>query len=199
MVATPWLFFNQDGRRQIGVVRATSKKSYVPAAATGAVLALVCGVIGSRVYGATQDNWFVSIAQAFYRSFDTTGKSTLLLFVVFTVPAIIFSPLGEETFFRGVLQRSLESSLPRNTSTYIECGAFATVHLCHHGLHWADNKLSLLLPSGLLWMLLMFLAARLFAHWRSATQSIYPSIVSHMAFNAAMSIYIFMFVWEKLD
>lgn len=172
--------------------------SYAWAAATGALLALTCGAIGSLLFSTTQDNWFVSIAQNFQRSFDTTGKSTVFLFAVFSTPALIFSPLGEEIFFRGVLQRSLEESLPGNAGTYIECGAFAAVHLCHHGLYWTDNTLSVLLPSGLLWMALMFLAARLFAHWRKTTASVFPSVVSHIAFNAAMSIYIFGFVWGKL-
>jgi membrane protease YdiL (CAAX protease family) len=198
MAATPWLFLRHEGRRQIGIVHANSKISYVWAAVAGALLAVTCGAIGSLLFSTTQDNWFVSIARSFQQSFDTTGKSTLFLFVVFTTPALIFSPLGEEIFFRGMLQRSLEESLPRNASTYIECAAFATVHLCHHGLHWTDNKLSILLPSGLLWMALMFLAAQLFAYWRRVTISIFPSIVSHVAFNAAMSIYIFSFVWDKV-
>lgn len=199
MAATPWLFLQQGGRRQIGLVHAKSKMSYVWAATTGTLLALTCGAIGSLLFGTTQENWFISIAQSFQRSFDTAGKSTLFLFVVFTTPALIFSPLGEEIFFRGILQRSLEESLPRNTSTYLECGAFAVVHLCHHGLHWTDNKLSILLPSGLLWMVLMFLAARLFVFWRRVTASIFPAVVSHMAFNLAMSIYIFSFIWEQIE
>ena len=199
MAVTPWLLLRHRGRRQIGIVHATSKMSYVWAAATGAFLALTCGAMGSLLFGTTQDNWFVSIAQNFQRSFDTAGKSTLFLFAVFTTPALIFSPIGEEIFFRGILQRSLNESLSWNTSTHIECMAFATVHLCHHGLHWTENKHSILLPSGLLWVALMFLVARLFAHWRRVTASVFPSIVSHMAFNAAMSVYIFSFIWEKLE
>lgn len=199
MAATPWLFLDRGGRRQIGIVYANSRLTYAWATVTGALLAVACGVIGSRLFGATQDNWFVSIALNFQRSFDTTGNSTLLLFVLFTTPALIFSPLGEEIFFRGMLQRSLEEALPKDISTYLECGAFAVVHLCHHGLRWSGNKPSLLLPSALLWMALMFFAARLFAHWRTIAASIFPAVVSHIAFNATMCIYIFIFVWGRLD
>lgn len=198
MAAAPWLLLRHDGRRQIGIVRACSRTSYAWAAVTGAVLALTCGVIGALLFGATQDNWFVSIARNFQQSFDTVGKPGLLLFAAFAIPALIFSPFGEEIFFRGLLQRSLEEWLPERVSTYIECGAFAAVHLCHHGLYWAGNGLSILLPSALLWVALMFLAARLFAHWRKVSASIGPAIVSHMAFNAAMSIFIFTLVWENL-
>jgi membrane protease YdiL (CAAX protease family) len=110
---------------------------------------------------------------------------------VFTGPAVLFSPIGEEIFFRGVLQRTLEGPLSGPLATRLECGAFAIVHLCHHGLHWEGAALALWLPSGLIWVALMYAAAQLFAHWRKQAGSVFPAIVSHMAFNAAMGVYIF--------
>jgi uncharacterized protein len=40
---------------------------------------------------------------------------------------VLFSPIGEEIFFRGVLQRALEQRFSVNTSTSIECAAFGLV------------------------------------------------------------------------
>jgi uncharacterized protein len=197
MAITPWLFLSARGRQQIGLARANSAMIYVWAAATGALLALACGVIGSVLFGTTQEHWFVSAAQNFQQSFNTQGKSTLLLFLVFTLPALTFSPVGEEIFFRGLLQRSLEETLPENASTTLECAAFAVVHLCHHGLFWSNGQLSVLWPSALLWVAFMFVAARLFAHWRKTSGSVFPAMVSHMAFNAVMSVYIFSVIWGK--
>ena len=74
------------------------------------------------------------------RSMDTTGWPTARLHLVFTLPALIFSPIGEEIFFRGYLQYSLEQRFSTRASTIAECAAFGIVHLCHHGLFLSASR-----------------------------------------------------------
>jgi membrane protease YdiL (CAAX protease family) len=123
------------------------------------------------------------------------GKSTFLLFAVFTVPSMIFSPIGEEFFFRALLQRSLEDFTSRSLATVCECSVFAIVHLCHHGLYRTSMGFSFWMPSSIIWAALMFLAGYLFAYFRNTSDSIFPAVVCHMAFNATMGVYIFSVLW----
>jgi membrane protease YdiL (CAAX protease family) len=191
MALSPWLLLTRTGRQQIGLISASVTSVYFQAAITGALLALVIGALGTLLFGSSPQNWYVSVLASFSNSFDTRGKPTWLLFLVFTAPAVLFSPIGEEIFFRGVLQKTLEGPLSLQVATRLECGAFAIVHLCHHGLHREGDALALWLPSGLFWVALMYAAAHLFAHWRKRSGSVFPPIVSHMAFNGTMGAYIF--------
>lgn len=195
MMILPWLLLSRAGRQQIGIARAGSVWNYAGAALSGALLAALCGVLGGLLFGNGADNWFVSIAHNYQRAFNTSSMSVATLFIVFIAPAVMFSPLREELFFRGLLQRTLETKLSKTTSTHLECGAFALVHLCHHGMYWPGQSLALKWWSGALWMLLMYAAARLFAYWRQSSGSIFPAVVAHIAFNISMNLSIFGVMW----
>lgn len=62
--------------------------------------------------GRDADNWFVSIANDYRGVTDTSGMPLLTLHLMFTLPALIFSPVAGEMFFRGILQWTLEQHLP---------------------------------------------------------------------------------------
>lgn len=76
----------------------------------------------------------MTVAASYRGMLDTATFSMLTLHLVFTLPALLFSPIGEEIFFRGMLQRALEQRFSTRASTMLECAAFGLVHLCHHGL-----------------------------------------------------------------
>ena len=60
------------------------------------------------LYGATSPlNWYVAIKATFIQRGDMIAATHAnpALFFVFALPAMIFSPLGEEFFFRGILGR----------------------------------------------------------------------------------------------
>jgi uncharacterized protein len=200
MAATPWLLLSAHGRRQIGLSWPLGKGAFTRAAALGVTLGMVwaalCFALGWALFGATADNWFVSVANNYRSIMDTRTFSQAKLHLIFTLPALIFSPIGEEIFFRGVLQRALEERLSRTRSTLIECLLFGVVHLCHHGLVRTAAGLSLLPLSGALWALLMAAAAGLFAWLRHKSGSLYPAMLSHAAFNLAMNLLIFSALWQ---
>lgn len=196
MTAAPWILLNREGRQQIGLRPPSSFLQYPPAVLGGVAAALACFALGIMLFGDGDDNWFMSVASNYRNTMDTSRFSTAKLYLVFTLPALFFSPIGEEIFFRGILQRSLEERLSVNASTSIECAAFGIVHLCHHGLALNAAGVTIRPFSGALWVVLMFLVALVFAVIRKRSGSLFPAIASHAAFNATMNTVIFAFLWN---
>ncbi|WP_164852344.1 CPBP family intramembrane glutamic endopeptidase [Rheinheimera riviphila] len=195
MAVLPWILLTATGRRQIGLRRPNNASFYVVGACTGVLAATVCFLIGMSLFGNSPENWFVSIANGYRQTFDTTSFGLWQLYLIFTLPAIIFSPVGEEIFFRGLLQRALEQQFSTWQSTIAEAGLFAIVHLCHHGLVLSATGFELYPASAAIWVILMFVTALLFAWLRKASDSLAPAILSHIFFNAVMNLFIFTALW----
>jgi membrane protease YdiL (CAAX protease family) len=196
MAILPWLLLSAEGRRQIGL-KLPEKVSYFLVAGIAGVLApMACFSLGLWLYGASTDNWFVSIANNYRQIMDTSGMGLLKLHLIFTIPACLFSPIGEEIFFRGFLQRVFETRFSTRQSTHLEAGIFGLVHLCHHGLFATATGLVLLPVSGALWVTLMFASAWMFAWLRKSSDSLFPAILAHSVFNGVMNILIFSFLWS---
>jgi membrane protease YdiL (CAAX protease family) len=195
MAVLPYLLLDGPSRRAMGL-KLPANRPYGVAILSGAVAALTCFGLGVLLFGAGVDNWFVSIADGYRRSMNTAGWDALRLHLTFTLPALIFSPIGEEIFFRGYLQYTLERRFGARIATLAECAAFAVIHLCHHGLVLTAVGVSLRSLSGAIWMLLMFLTALTFAWLRRNSGSLLPAIVSHAVFNLVMNLTIFGYLWE---
>ena len=196
MAVAPWALLNRQGRNEIGLALPSSLSHYATATVVGALAAITCFVIGYTLFGTGEGNWFISIANYYYDTLDTSGFTVARLHLIFTLPALVFSPIGEEIFFRGLLQRALEERLSVKFSTIVECAAFGIVHLCHHGLLFSAAGITVLPFSGTIWVILMFSVALLFAWQRRRSGSLYPAIVSHASFNLAMNIIIFSMLWQ---
>jgi membrane protease YdiL (CAAX protease family) len=196
MMAAPWMLLSGEGRRQIGLRPSASISQYPAAVLGGVIAALACFALGAILFGGGADNWFMSVAANYRSTMDTSRLSTAKLYLIFTLPALLFSPIGEEIFFRGMLQRSLEEKLSVKASTSIECAAFGIVHLCHHGLVLGAAGVTIRPFSGALWVVLMFLVALMFAEIRKRSGSLFPAMASHAAFNATMNSLIFAFLWK---
>lgn len=195
MTLLPWLVLSPHGRYQIGLKFPASGAWFAAALGAGIAAAAACFVAGHVLYGASSGNWFVSVANV-YRAHPTAGFSLLQLHLTFTIAACLFSPIGEELFFRGFLQKVLEQRVPRAAATHLEAALFALVHLCHHGIVATAAGLVLLPGSAGIWVMLMFCVAWLFAWLRQASDSLLPAIVAHAAFNATMNSFIFAFLWN---
>lgn len=192
MTLMPFIFLDKEGRRRVGLVRSNSGKHYWTATMDGAILALVCYGLGLFLFGLSDDNWFISIKESYLRTFDTSGMSIQQLFITFTVPALIFSPIGEEIFFRGFLQEALTTKFSYRNAMIIDSLFFALIHLFHHGIV-KDNagQIHFYPLSGLIWVALMFITAMVFAFLKKKSSSIYPAILSHAVFNLVMNVCIF--------
>jgi uncharacterized protein len=194
MMAMPWLLLSKSGREQIGLQKPT-RSCYWLAMALGALAAAGCFLLGLTLFGTGADNWFTSIANNYRGTMNTNGFAWWKLHLIFTLPALLFSPIGEELFFRGLLQRTLEERLSKPSSTVIECSAFGLIHLCHHGVLATAAGLSFLPLSGAIWATLMFGVAFLFAWLKLRSGSLYTAMASHAAFNLSMNVLIFAYLW----
>ena len=195
MAALPWLVLSREGRRQVGLQRPRSMLWLPLGLLLGAMAASACYLLGLSLYGASADNWFVSVARN-YQLQPTHGWSLLRLHLTFTIVACLFSPIGEEIFYRGFLQKVLEDRHGARRATIMEASLFALVHLCHHGILVTSSGYQLLPVSGALWVAQMFALSLLFAWLRRRGDSILPAIAAHAAFNAAMNGWIFARLWS---
>jgi membrane protease YdiL (CAAX protease family) len=196
MGALPWLMLTREGRKQIGLRLPHDPRFFLIGVVAGAGAAALCFAVGMALYGTSPDNWYVSIANSYRKVMNTDGFGPLMLHLIFTIPACIFSPLGEELFFRGFLQGALETRFSARASTHIEAALFGLVHLCHHGLIVTAAGAHMRVGSGALWVALMFGTAWMFAWLRQRSDSLGPAIVSHAAFNATMNVFIFAVLWN---
>jgi len=194
MIFLPWLMLSPHGRFQIGLKLPERGSHMFIGLLVGASAALVCFLIGTLLYGSSNEHWFVSVARL-YREHPVPGASLFQLHVTFTIAACLLSPIGEEIFFRGFLQKVAEQRISRTGATHVQSGLFALVHLCHHGIIATTAGLVLLPLSAALWVVLMFASSWAFSWLRQASDSLLPAIAAHAAFNATMNSFIFAFLW----
>lgn len=194
MMVLPWILLSPHGRYQIGLKFPRHGAWFAAALAVGVAAASICYALGDLLYGASADNWFVSVAHS-YQGHPTGGFSLVRLHLTFTIAACLFSPIGEELFFRGFLQKVLEQRASVRLSTHLQSGLFALVHLCHHGILVTAAGLALLPASGALWVLLMFALSWACSWLRRASDSLLPAVLAHAAFNATMNSFIFACLW----
>lgn len=195
MAIVPFVFLNKDDRSKIGLKKCITYQSYIAAIIMGGIAALVCYVIGISLFELTDDNWYVTIKKFYLNNPAYNASSPLWqTFLIFTVPALIFSPVGEEIFFRGLFQESLKLNFTERTSTFIECTCFGIIHLFHHGLVAYNSKILFFPFSGFIWVALMASVAFMFVQIRKQSQSLYPAMACHASFNLSMNTIIFSLV-----
>jgi membrane protease YdiL (CAAX protease family) len=196
MAATPWLLLTAAGRAEVGIRKPDRKRWLLLAPLVGVAASGACFAIGFLLFERSADHWFVSVGNSF-RAQPTPGFSMLQLHLMFTIPAMIFSPIGEEIYFRGVLQRAFETRFSSTLSSALESVWFGAAHLIHHGLILTAAGLAFRPVSGALWFLLMTLLSLAFALLRKLSDSVVPAVLAHSAFNATMNVFIFGVLWSQ--
>ncbi len=191
MALTPHLFFRREGRRRTGLRLPQRPLWIVWGVLLGALGAGLCYWLGVTLFGESNDNWFVSIRRGFPITPEMAGLPTAQLFWIISIPSLIFSPLGEEIFFRGFLQQAAEERWNHRSAVVVDAGWFAVVHLFHHGILRIDGEVQLFPLSGAIWMVLIFGTGVLFAFLRQKRGSLLAPILSHATFNLAMNYTIF--------
>jgi membrane protease YdiL (CAAX protease family) len=119
------------------------------------------------------------------------GNDKLILFAITAGTGMIFSPIGEELFFRGIVHAAFASSVGENRASLVDSAAFALTHLSHFGLVYADQQWKFLLIPSLLWLTATFLMSRMFFYFKHTSGSILGAILCHAAFNLGMIYCIF--------
>lgn len=164
----------------------------------GPVLSLgalaICAAAAWGIFGSSENNWFVQHAYVLNESLEQIpGRdSALSLFWMVTLPAMIFSPLGEEFLYRGFVLKSFEIELGYKTAMIIQASGFALAHLAHYGLLPFQPYLILV------WLPSMFFAALVFGWIVKKSESIWIGVLSHAIFNLAMNAIVFIILPGKL-
>jgi len=104
---------------------------------------------------------------------------------------MIFSPIGEELFFRGIVHSSFAASVGERKASYIDSAAFALTHISHFGLVFINQRWQFLFGPTLNWVLAMFLVSMVFIFFKRNSGSLLGAIICHAAFNLGMIYCIF--------
>ncbi|MEP4531832.1 MAG: CPBP family intramembrane glutamic endopeptidase [Cyclobacteriaceae bacterium] len=185
----PFVFLSREGRKFIGMRKIKSLKWIFYSFLLGAIASVTVYLLGDYFYQDTLHNWFVYMAQPFYKDLNETNR--LVLFIISAIIGMTFSPIGEELLYRGLVHGSFQTNLGEEKSSFIDSAAFGITHLAHFGIIYVSGKWEFLLIPSLLWVILMFLTSRLFFICKKRTGSIMGAIVSHAGFNLVMMYIIF--------
>jgi membrane protease YdiL (CAAX protease family) len=187
----PFIFFTKEGRQAMGVKKVAHPRWLGWGLFLGMGASLIVFWIGWVLYGRSAENWYISVLASFSIGAAQLQIPRFVLFLLYTLPAMIFSPIGEEFFFRGMLHESVKEQWGTPVATLVNAIAFGVIHLLHHGFRWDSTGGHLLLGSALLWVGLMMGLSWIFTVCRQRSGSIWPAVVAHSGFNLVMNVTIF--------
>lgn len=196
MWALPFIVLTAQGRREIGLRKQGNTASNMALCAlAGALCGLAFFAIGMTLFGASPDNWNLSVRDSFQIEQLRATMPPAALFAVITLPAMILTPIGEEILFRGFIQQAFTLRWNAVVATLVNGLAFGLVHLHVHGL-WLDAAgFHLRLVSGALMVLLGMCLSAVFTLCRLRTGSLWCAMTAHAACNMAMiSAVIFRYI-----
>jgi uncharacterized protein len=189
----PWLLMRAGGRNAIGLRRPSRWQWWLVAPLVGLLLLVVNAAVAWLLFGAGENNWFVSFARETVAMTvaEVPAEAPLLVaFLIVALPAMLISPLAEEFIFRGFVMTAAGRRWSPRVGMMVQAAAFAVVHLAHYGLVPFQPLLLLL------WLPAMFFVSLVFGWlvWRS--RSLWTAVVAHSAFNLGMVACVFLFLPE---
>jgi membrane protease YdiL (CAAX protease family) len=191
----PFIFYSKDGWKAIGIKKVEKPLWFIWGILLGIGAAFFIYFIGWSIFGNTIEHWYISILNQVISEDDRVGMSKAILFPIVTGPAILFSPIGEEFLFRGMIHEGFKKSTHIWRAGFVNSLAFAFIHIFHYGIAYNSSTGLKFHPwTGLLWFLFMAGVSGIFTLCREKSKSIFPAIVSHSAFNLTMNATIFLFL-----
>lgn len=187
----PFVFLNKQGRRQIGI-KLTKKVGFVLLAlGLGIVFSFILHCLGLGLFENTNENWYEYIGKSYNIPEGISAQDKMLMFIIMASMGMIFSPIGEEFFFRGIVHHSFAKSLGDTKASIVDSLAFALTHISHFGLVFINGKWDFYLVPALIWVSGMFLVSILFFQMKRRTNSIWGAVLCHSGFNLGMIYCIF--------
>ncbi len=188
---TPFIFLNKHGRKLMEMRKPQNYYWLINAFIFGLIFSLVLYLLGDFIYHNTFQNWYVYIGKSYNIPSEIGSEDKLILFAIMAVTGMIFSPVGEELLFRGIIHSSFAKSIGHSKASVVDSSAFAITHVSHFGLVFVNEEWQFFTLPALIWVISMFLVSQLFYLCKKKTKSIIGAIICHSAFNLGMTYCIF--------
>jgi uncharacterized protein len=182
----PFTFLSKYGREKIGITKPKKYNWLLIAFIFGLIASVLLYFLGQTLYGNTYENWYIYIAKSYKIPAGITQNDKKIFFTIIAVTGMIFSPVGEELFFRGIVHASFEKSFGERKASILDSSAFALTHISHFGLVFVNNQWNFFTLPTIIWVTSMFLVSLLFYVFRKYSGSILGAIICHAAFNLGM-------------
>lgn len=187
----PFIFLSKNGVKKIGITKPTQYKWLLLAFITGLLFSMLLYLFGQVLYGNSLDNWYFYIGKSYNIPQSINQHDKTILFIITAVTGMIFSPIGEEFFFRGIVHTSFANSIGEKHASLVDSSAFALTHISHFGLVFINNQWKFLIIPALIWVFSMFSVSIVFIVSKKRSGSILGAIICHAAFNLGMIFCIF--------
>lgn len=187
----PFIFLTRKGLKEIGITRPKYYRWLLLGFSIGLAFSLLLFFLGDYLYGDSYENWYKYIGRSYNIPPDIGKYDKAIMFMIMAVTGMVFSPIGEELFFRGIVHSSFAQSLGEKRASVIDSSAFALTHISHFGLVFVGGEWNFLPVPSVIWVIGMFLASILFFTSKFYSGSILGAILCHSAFNLGMIYCIF--------
>lgn len=186
----PLIFLTKSGRRFIGIKSPNHYWRLCMSFIAGALSCVVIYALFLLLFDKTTENALVYIAG---NSPGTTMAEAdrNLYFWIAVIPSMIFSPIGEEFLYRGVIHGSFVARFGETPASVFDSLAFAFTHVAHFGIIYISGYWEFLPIPATLWVLSMFGVSQLFFRCKQFSDSIWGAVSAHSGFNFAMMYIIF--------
>lgn len=196
----PLILLNRSGRHEIGLKRPAKNLWIYLALPLGILFSAFVWFAGERLYGAEISNWYVYISQSYvFPTAPADAQEYFMYFLIFAGTSMVFSPIGEEILYRGMIHRCFSEKYGVKKASYIDNWAFALTHLAHFGIIFNAGQWEVLWVPALIWVALMSRAARIFSGCRNGSGSVWTAVIAHAGFNLAMTYFIFYHVMTPVS
>lgn len=188
---TPFIFLNKYGRKNIGIKGTGKIGGLILSLIIGIAFSLLLYIIGIELYGNSYQNWYEYVGKSYNIPKGISGNDKSTMFAIMASTGMIFSPIGEELFFRGIVHGSFAKSIGDKKASVVDSLAFATTHIAHFGLVFVSGIWNFYLIPTIIWVIGMFLVSVLFFKMKKLTSSLLGAIFCHAGFNLGMIYSIF--------
>ncbi|MEX8548087.1 MAG: lysostaphin resistance A-like protein [Mucilaginibacter sp.] len=194
----PFVFLNKYGQKQIGITKPKHYKWLLIAFILGLIVSFILYFLGHVLYANSYENWYKYIGKSYNIPIGINKSDKAVLFSIMALTGMIFSPIGEELFFRGIVHSSFAKSIGEKKASIVDSSAFALTHISHFGLVYINKRWDFFTTPTIFWVSIMFLVSILFYKSKqksgSISGSILGAIICHSAFNLGMIYCIFYLI-----
>ncbi len=185
----PVIFLHKSGRKKIGIKKPGNWLWLFLAFLIGMIASGAIYWLGYLLYGTGIENWGMTVVSEYSAQEEVIIP---VVFVVVTFLSMLFSPIGEELFFRGMIYEVLANRLSSyKWAGFLSSISFAVIHIPHHDIIFAGKGfLDVFIPI-ILWSILMFLVSYLFIFTRIKSGSILGAILCHSGFIMGMNMFVY--------